>query len=70
MKLLATLPPDKVDIIIDFLKEEKLRYQTANEMDKLGHMEVPTGRAHIYAQNMDAMQQMRYAKVAMRAMEP
>jgi hypothetical protein len=60
LKFLCSLPPDQVKIVTEFLEKDQLAYRTQSEMTPLGHQTVPTGLVQIFAESMDAMQQMRY----------
>jgi hypothetical protein len=68
MEFLGTFPPEKLNIVIEFLEKENLAYTTSREITSLGHMNVPTGNVVLLAEPMDAFQQLRYVEVAKRTL--
>jgi hypothetical protein len=69
MQRLGSFPPEHLKIVIEFLEKESLAYQTSQEMIPLGRTTVPSGNVILDAEDMDAFQQIEYAKVAMRTLD-
>jgi hypothetical protein len=68
MQRLGSFPPEHLKIVIEFLKKENLAYRTSQELIPFGHTTVPSGNVILDAEDMDAFQQIEYAKVAMRTL--